>query len=126
MVAVLKPRPHIRFPRETPSRPFIPPGDKDLAGGFEEVGSRSGNHVSGIEPVQMGCMAMMRVCFLVILDPFLNASGFRANANRGETRQGRFTFFPEVGIDIERRARVDAVGQQIVNDLKIHGRAEGQ
>ena len=72
VVAVLHPRPEIRFPTETPARGPVTALDQCGARGLEEVGrARRGDLVGRIQSIEVRDVAVLVVRVVAVLDPFL-------------------------------------------------------
>ncbi len=71
-------------------------------------------------------MSVVRFCFLVIFGPFQDATGFFADADARDSFQGCFALFSEIGIHFQDVSSFDAVCQQVVDDLQVHGGSIGE
>ena len=85
----------------------------------------NGNLLARVQREKMRDMPVAGLGFLKFLIPF-HQSAIRVDLRAGQVAPGGFDLFYKLIVDSEYLRRLNAIGEQIVDDLLIHGRAHRQ
>ena len=97
-----------------------------LARGRRQLGRASqGDLPPGVQPEQVGDVAVPGVGLLVVLDPLLQATR-GADLQGRQPPQRRLQLHAQGGVDPQPLGRRDRAGEQVVHDLEVHGGAVGE
>src|SRR5437763_1624503 len=124
-LAIEQTRPEVYLPRETPSRARVAADFERPSGRGEEVGRRARRYLrarkKSVEVRDVSVVHLGRF-HVPVFEPLLQLPCL-ARLHRGHAREQRREFRREVSINAENTRGLDAVVEEIADDLRVHRRA---